>query len=43
MATGKEEICLDDPFFTLGIDTSNNKFTLNYHNIDKVSISYIIK
>ena len=43
MATGKEEICLDDPFFTLGIDTNNGKFTLNYHNIDKVSISYIIK
>lgn len=41
--TGKEEICLDDPFFTLGIDISNSKFTLNYHNIDKVSISYVIK
>ena len=43
MATGKEEICLDDPFFILGIDINNGKFTLNYHNIDKVSISYIIK
>lgn len=42
-ATGKEEICLDDPFFTLGIDISNSKFTLNYNNMDKVSISYIIK
>lgn len=41
--TGKEEICLDDPFFTLGIDISNSKFTLNYHNIDNVSISYVIK
>ena len=41
MATGKEEICLDDPFFTLSI--AGGKFTLNYKNMGLSSISYVIK
>lgn len=40
MASGKEEICLDAPFFTLGVGGSS--FTLNYKNMD-LSISYVIK
>ena len=41
METGKEEICLDDPFFTLSV--AGGKFTLNYKNMDLSSISYVIK
>ena len=41
METGKEEICLDDPFFTLSV--AGGKFTLNYKNLDLSSISYVIK
>ena len=41
MATGKEEICLDAPFFTLGI--AGDKFTLNYKNMGLSSVSYVIK
>lgn len=47
MGTGKEEICLDDPFFTLGYniiadDAVNSKFTLKYKNRG-LSVSYVIK
>ena len=47
MGTGKEEICLDDPFFTLGYniitdDVENSKFTLKYQNRN-LSVSYVIK
>ena len=41
MAKGKEEICLDAPFFTLGV--AGGKFTLNYKNMNLSSISYVIK
>lgn len=41
METGKEEICLDDPFFTLS--AADGKFTLNYKNTHLSSISYVIK
>ena len=41
METGKEEICLDDPFFTLSV--AGGKFTLNYKNIGLSSSSYVIK
>ena len=41
METGKEEICLDDPFFTLSV--AGGKFTLNYKNLDLSSISYVVK
>lgn len=41
METGKEEICLDAPFFTLGV--AGGKFTLNYKNMHLSSISYVIK
>lgn len=47
MGTDKEEICLDDPFFTLGYnittdDATNSKFTLKYQNRN-LSVSYVIK
>lgn len=47
MGAGKEEICLDDPFFTLGYNITtdnpaNSKFTLQYQNRG-LSISYVIK
>ena len=47
MGSGKEEICLDDPFFTLGYniitdDAANSKFTLKYQNRN-LSVSYVIK
>ena len=46
MGAGKEEICLDDPFFTLGYnitdEAANSKFTLKYQNRN-LSISYVIK
>lgn len=47
MGAGKEEICLDDPFFTLGYnitadDVASSKFTLKYQNRD-LSVSYVIK
>ena len=47
MGAGKEEICLDDPFFTLGYnittdDATNSKFTLKYQNRN-LSVSYVIK
>lgn len=47
MGAGKEEICLDDPFFTLGYNiiadnAANSKFTLKYQNRG-LSVSYIIK
>ena len=47
MGSGKEEICLDDPFFTLGYniitdDVENSKFTLKYQNRN-LSVSYVIK
>ena len=47
MGSSKEEICLDDPFFTLGYniitdDTENSKFTLKYQNRN-LSVSYVIK
>ena len=47
MGAGKEEICLDDPFFTLGYnitadDVANSKFTLKYQNRN-LSVSYVIK
>lgn len=47
MGAGKEEICLDDPFFTLGYniitdDVENSKFTLKYQNRN-LSVSYVIK
>lgn len=47
MGSGKEEICLDDPFFTLGYNitadnAANSKFTLKYQNRN-LSISYVIK
>ena len=47
MGSGKEEICLDDPFFTLGYniitdDAVNSKFTLTYQNMG-LSVSYVIK
>ena len=47
MGTDKEEICLDDPFFTLGYniiadDAANSKFTLKYQN-RALSVSYVIK
>lgn len=47
MGSGKEEICLDDPFFTLGYnitndDATNSKFTLKYQNRN-LSVSYVIK
>ena len=47
MGSGKEEICLDDPFFTLGYniitdDAENSKFTLTYQNMG-LSVSYVIK
>ena len=41
METGKEEICLDGPFFTLSV--AGGKFTLNYKNMGLSSISYVIK
>ena len=46
MGASKEEICLDDPFFTLGYnitdDATNSKFTLKYQNRN-LSVSYVIK
>lgn len=47
MGAGKEEICLDDPFFTLGYNITtdnpaNSKFTLKYQNRG-LSVSYVIK
>ena len=46
MGAGKEEICLDEPFFTLGYnitdDATNSKFTLKYQNRN-LSVSYVIK
>lgn len=47
MGAGKEEICLDDPFFTLGYNIitdnpANSKFTLKYQN-RALSVSYVIK
>lgn len=47
MGAGKEEICLDDPFFTLGYNitddnATNSKFTLKYQNRN-MSVSYVIK
>lgn len=47
MGSGKEEICLDDPFFTLGYnitdnDATNSKFTLKYQNRN-LSVFYAIK
>ena len=47
MGAGKEEICLDDPFFTLGYniitdDAAHSKFTLTYQNMG-LSVSYVIK
>ena len=47
MGAGKEEISLDDPFFTLGYniitdDATNSKFTLKYQN-RSLSVSYVIK
>ena len=47
MGSGKEEICLDDPFFTLGYNiiadnAANSKFTLKYQNRG-LSVSYVIK
>ena len=47
MGSGKEEICLDDPFFTLDYniitdDAENSKFTLKYQNRN-LSVSYVIK
>lgn len=47
MGAGKEEICLDDPFFTLGYNiiadnAANSKFTLKYQN-RSLSVSYVIK
>ena len=47
MGAGKEEICLDDPFFTLGYniiadDAAHSKFTLKYQN-RSLSVSYVIK
>lgn len=47
MGAGKEEICLDDPFFTLGYNiiadnAANSKFTLKYQNRG-LSVSYVIK
>ena len=47
MGSGKEEICLDDPFFTLGYNiitdnAANSKFTLKYQNRN-LSVSYVIK
>ena len=47
MGSGKEEICLYDPFFTLGYnitddDATNSKFTLKYQNRN-LSVSYVIK
>ena len=43
MESGKEEICLDDPFFTLKFNVAGDKFTLNYKNTNLSSISYVIK
>lgn len=43
MEYGKEEICLDDPFFTLKFNVAGDKFTLNYKNTNLSSISYVIK
>ena len=46
MGASKEEICLDDPFFTLGYnitdDATNSEFTLKYQNRN-LSVSYVIK
>ena len=47
MGAGKEEICLDDPFFTLGYNitadnAANSKFTLKYQNRN-LSVFYVIK
>ena len=47
MGSGKDEICLDDPFFTLDYniitdDAENSKFTLKYQNRN-LSVSYVIK
>ena len=47
MGSSKEEICLDDPFFTLDYniitgDAENSKFTLKYQNRN-LSVSYVIK
>ena len=46
MGAGKEEICLDEPFFILGYnitdDATNSKFTLKYQNRN-LSVSYVIK
>lgn len=47
MEVGKEEVCLDDPFFTLGYhiiedNAANSKFDLNYQNMG-LSIFYVIK
>ena len=47
MGAGKEEICLDDPFFALDYniitdDAANSKFTLKYQN-RTLFVSYVIK